>query len=147
MQGLRELSVCVSRIQEQLNSSPNPTSAEPSPATQPPTPLLAKEPWMPTPEQYDGDLVLCKSFLLQCNLVFEQQPRRYETDGVKISFVMGLRFGMGDCAEGEFFRNYLLLKILSTRVGGMSHSELLSPMGWVSWLRMNVDECVIFGTT
>lgn len=73
--GLRELSASVASLQ--IQSSP-PASTAPSPSAQ--VPLPAKEPWVTPPERYDGDFGLCRSFLMQCNLVFNQQPLSYSTD-------------------------------------------------------------------
>uniref|UniRef100_A0AAY5KUW2 CCHC-type domain-containing protein n=1 Tax=Esox lucius TaxID=8010 RepID=A0AAY5KUW2_ESOLU len=36
---------------------------------------------------------LCRSFLLQCGLVFDQQPRTYPTEKSRIAFVIGLLRG------------------------------------------------------
>lgn len=62
MVGLRELSVNMTSLQSQFNQVTSTTPAPP--------PLL--EPWVPAPERYDGDFGLCRSFLMQCDLVFEQ---------------------------------------------------------------------------
>lgn len=51
------------------------------------------EPFMPIPEQYSGDLGSCGHFLLQCSLIFTQQPSIYSTDKSNISFVMNLLIG------------------------------------------------------
>ena len=45
------------------------------------------------PEPYSGDLGKCKSFLLQCSLVFAQRPLTYESDDARISYLMGLLRG------------------------------------------------------
>ena len=44
---------------------------------------------MPAPERYDGDLGLCRSFLLQCSLVFELQPQTYPTHKSRIAYLIG----------------------------------------------------------
>ncbi len=36
---------------------------------------------------------MCRSFLIQCSLVFEQQMLIYTTDNSKISYIMGLLKG------------------------------------------------------
>lgn len=38
-------------------------------------------------------LGLCRSFLMQCNLVFDQHLLSYGTDGAKIAYLMGLLRG------------------------------------------------------
>ena len=48
-----------------------------------------REPFIPAPERYDGDLGLCRSFLLQCSLVFELQPQTYPTDKARIAYLIG----------------------------------------------------------
>lgn len=48
---------------------------------------------MPAPERYAGDLGTCKSFLMQCSLIFDQQPSRYVTDRAKVAFMMGSMTG------------------------------------------------------
>ncbi|XP_072134918.1 uncharacterized protein [Mobula birostris] len=57
-------------------------------ATPPP-----REPHVPEPEHYAGDLGKCRGFLLQCSLVFEQQSSTYSTDKSKIAYIMGLLRG------------------------------------------------------
>ena len=95
---LRRITASVSRIESQLN--PVPThhflSASGPPAPTPPSDMpayLQREPHVPAPERYDGDLGTCRSFLLQCSLVFEQQPQTYSTDKSKVAYVVGLLTG------------------------------------------------------
>ena len=64
----------------------------PSPPPVMPT-YLPREPHVPAPERYDGDLGTCQSFLLQCSLVFDLQPQTYATDKSKIAFIVGLLTG------------------------------------------------------
>ena len=58
-----------------------------------PTPPLpapsSREPFIPAPERYEGDLGTCRSFLLQCSLVFELQPQTYPTDKSRIAYLIG----------------------------------------------------------
>ncbi|KAK7886523.1 hypothetical protein WMY93_026144 [Mugilogobius chulae] len=71
----------------------------PGPENQPeqaPTPLLApsaREPHIPTPERYAGELGACGRFLLQCSLVFEQQPSTYNSDKSRVAFILSLLSG------------------------------------------------------
>lgn len=86
MENLQTLSGHVARIGHQVDIFPTHLAA-PAPASQPsqPPPVASpvtppKEPHVPAPERYSGDLGLCKVFLMQCSLVFEQQPSTYTTD-------------------------------------------------------------------
>ncbi|XP_044203610.1 uncharacterized protein LOC122980008 [Thunnus albacares] len=97
---LRRITASVSRIESQLN--PVPThhflSASGPPAPTPPSDMpanLPREPHVPAPECYNGYLGACRSFLLQCSLVFEQQPQTYSTDKSKVAYVIGLLTGEG----------------------------------------------------
>nr|CBN80957.1 Gag-protease [Dicentrarchus labrax] len=49
-----------------------------------------REPHVPTPERYAGDLGSCGRFLLQCSLVFQQQPLTYNSDSARVAFVISL---------------------------------------------------------
>uniref|UniRef100_A0A8C6U8R8 Retrotransposon gag domain-containing protein n=1 Tax=Neogobius melanostomus TaxID=47308 RepID=A0A8C6U8R8_9GOBI len=108
---LRELSTNVSQIGHHVNqlstvlassaaastSNPSPpaTTAQPAVRTRD-TPLRAsapREPHIPTPERYYGDLGSCGRFLLQCSLVFDQQSNTYAADKSRISFVLSLLGG------------------------------------------------------
>ncbi|KAJ8353837.1 hypothetical protein SKAU_G00214040 [Synaphobranchus kaupii] len=68
-----------------------PTAVPPSPPTGLPLVPAAfpiREPCVPYLERYLGDLGKCKSFLLQCDIVFRLQPASYSTDASKIVFIM-----------------------------------------------------------
>ncbi|XP_077961190.1 uncharacterized protein LOC144410185 [Gasterosteus aculeatus] len=95
MKGLQELSTSVAGIQHRLSAPVGPPAPAPDPAQTPPVPVPSyhREPQVPTPERYDGDLGSCRAFLLQCGLVFDQQPTSFATDGSKIAFVIGLLRG------------------------------------------------------
>lgn len=95
MKGLQELSTSVAGIQHRLSAPVGPPAPAPDPAQTPPVPVppYHREPQVPTPERYDGDLGSCRAFLLQCGLVFDQQPTSFATDGSKIAFVIGLLRG------------------------------------------------------
>lgn len=53
-------------------------------------PLTVREPYIPSPQPYSGDPGTCSSFLLKCDLVFEQQPLSYATERSRIAYIMGL---------------------------------------------------------
>ncbi|XP_037626231.1 uncharacterized protein LOC119488550 [Sebastes umbrosus] len=57
-------------------ADPPPALPTPPPGHATPAPL-AREPFIPTPERYSGDLGACGRFLLQCSVVFQQQPTTY----------------------------------------------------------------------
>uniref|UniRef100_A0A8D0AZ46 DUF4939 domain-containing protein n=1 Tax=Sander lucioperca TaxID=283035 RepID=A0A8D0AZ46_SANLU len=83
----------MTRIQDQLSlpaENPPPVSS-PSPATS--GAFSFREPKVPTPDKYDGDLGRCRSFLMQCGLVFDLQPNSYATDKARIAFVIELLRG------------------------------------------------------
>lgn len=63
-------------IQAQLTLSPSLVAASSSPPVhQPSNPASqVREPYIPIPARYAGDLGTCSQFLHQCNLVFNQQP-------------------------------------------------------------------------
>ena len=83
----------VNRISTQLPSTP------PIAQLKPPAPSLhqlapqPKEPLIPDPERYAGDLGTCKSFLIQCSLVFEQQSLTYSTDRANTAYIIVLLRG------------------------------------------------------
>lgn len=53
----------------------------------------AREPYIPIPARYSGDLGNCSQFLRQCNLVISQQPNTYVTSQAKVTSVMSLLTG------------------------------------------------------
>ena len=111
MEALRNLSSNVTQIGGHLDQlsthlttptvpvhipAPAPASA-PAPAPTSPPPALpsspsahSREPFIPTPVRYSGDLGSCKQFLHQCSLVFDQQPLTYSSDQSRIAFVRSL---------------------------------------------------------
>lgn len=103
---LRELSTNMTQLSTQVNqlSSQLSTAAAPqqppggalpasvSHVAQPATPA-AREPHIPTPERYSGNLGSCGQFLLQCSLVFDLQPNTYNTDKSRIAFLISLLTG------------------------------------------------------
>lgn len=94
-----ELSAQLSQLTTQLStaaSSPQPpsgTQQAPAPAPGQPASPATREPHIPTPERYSGDLGTCGQFLLQCSLVFDLQPSTYCTDKSRIAFLISLLTG------------------------------------------------------
>lgn len=74
-----------------LSTAPDPPPPA-MPAQQPaPVPIqIPREPYIPIPARYSGNLGTCAQFLHQCSLVFSQQPATYATDQSKIAFIMSL---------------------------------------------------------
>uniref|UniRef100_A0A8P4GPN0 Gypsy retrotransposon integrase-like protein 1 n=1 Tax=Dicentrarchus labrax TaxID=13489 RepID=A0A8P4GPN0_DICLA len=71
-------------------ATPSASPAMPHAASPPPPP---REPHVPTPERYAGDLGACGRFLLQCSLVFQQQPLTYSSNSARVAFVISLLSG------------------------------------------------------
>lgn len=96
---LLELSTNVAKLSQDVSqlsthlTAPSPTPTVQAAASTPPTAMPAREPFIPTPERFSGDLGSCGRFLLQCALVFEQQPHTYASDKSRISFILGLLSG------------------------------------------------------
>ncbi|KAL6484161.1 hypothetical protein MHYP_G00062060 [Metynnis hypsauchen] len=62
-------------------SAATPVLASPFPPADP-TPICG-DALVANPERYAGDPETCRGFLLQCSLVFEQQPSRFPTEAPK----------------------------------------------------------------
>ena len=77
---LRELSLTIT---SRLPVTPEPPAPVPSHSASP------REPFIPAPERYEGDLGLWRAFLLQCSLLFELQPQTYPTDKAWIAYLSG----------------------------------------------------------
>ena len=60
------------------------------PHSQGPTPLLLhpREPRFSHPVCYTGEVGRCWGFIVQCELIFEQQPRCYATERARIAFIV-----------------------------------------------------------
>ncbi|KAK7933591.1 hypothetical protein WMY93_004487 [Mugilogobius chulae] len=112
MKSIQELTAGVNQLGDRLTEVTNqlaaltiaspgsaPTSAQPSvPAPQasapaPFQPAQPREPFIPTPNRYSGELGSCNQFLHQCMIVFNQQPLTYSTDQSKVAFIMSLLSG------------------------------------------------------
>lgn len=74
MDTLSSLTAGLARVERQLQVSPAPTPNFPSPPAAPVSMFHPREPFVPAPERYEGQLGGCKSFLFQCSLVFELHP-------------------------------------------------------------------------
>lgn len=79
---------------------------------------LSREPHVPDPDHYKGDMGKCGGFLLQCSLVFSQKPSTYATDISKIAYIMGLLQGNAlDWAAAAYQSNSEIRKSYATFVG------------------------------
>lgn len=100
MESLRDLGTNVAAIWNQLTQPSTPAVSQspaavaaPAPAPAMSVPAQVKEPWVPAPDRFDGDSGMCRSFLLQCDLVFRQQPLSYATEDSRIAYLVGLLHG------------------------------------------------------
>ena len=73
-----------------LAPAPAPVPASPPAASPVTLPTQPREPFIPTPARFAGQLGSGRQFLHQCSLVFDQQPLTYSTDKSRIAFVMSL---------------------------------------------------------
>ncbi len=85
---LQDLSLRMETLQDSLQDPPPAPGLVASAAANPP-----REPWVSPPERYDGNLGQCKTFLMQCGLVFALQPLTYATERSKIAYLIGLLRG------------------------------------------------------
>ena len=46
------------------------------------------EPRLPPPERYDGSPGECRSFLTQCQLIFNLQPSTFPTDAARVAYII-----------------------------------------------------------
>uniref|UniRef100_A0A8C5HTM3 Gypsy retrotransposon integrase-like protein 1 n=3 Tax=Gouania willdenowi TaxID=441366 RepID=A0A8C5HTM3_GOUWI len=88
--------------QSVLASSLAASGCQPTPINAPETTVVGspsalatvgREPTVPVPERYAGDLGSCQAFLTQVSLVFELQPTSYASDRAKIAYLIGLLRG------------------------------------------------------
>lgn len=128
MDKLLHLSTSMTQLDQRLNqvatqlsalADPVPPSSPPVPvppeAASPAQPYNPREPFIPTPDRYSGELGSCSQFLYQCSLVFDQQPLTYSSDRSKIAFVCSLLFGRASAwalamanANSPAWQSYLL---------------------------------------
>lgn len=94
---LRSLIASVNQLStrvEQLAVQPPASLPQPSPDSpvlQPATvSTSSREPYIPAPDKYSGKVGACGQFLLQCSLVFRNQPLAYPTDFSQVSFIINL---------------------------------------------------------
>lgn len=81
---LQDLSTNLQEISRSLSqAAPAPPILAPSP------PIPSCEPFVLVLEFYNGDLGSCQLILVQCSLVFEQQPLTYPTDRFRIAYLIG----------------------------------------------------------
>lgn len=90
MDCVRELSTDMHAIRERISPLAPPVApSQPSVSYPVPgSPPSHREPSVPAPERYGGDLGTCRAFLVQCSLVFEQQRHTYATHRSRISYLI-----------------------------------------------------------
>ncbi|KAL6456911.1 hypothetical protein MHYP_G00338740 [Metynnis hypsauchen] len=118
-------------------SAAAPALASPLPPTDP-TPIRG-EASVANPERYAGDPETCRGFLLQCSLVFEQQPSRFPTERSKVAYMTSLLTGRAlawatslweraspDTASGESFMRAMRTTFHNPRGGREAALRLLA---------------------
>uniref|UniRef100_A0A8C9X8K7 CCHC-type domain-containing protein n=1 Tax=Sander lucioperca TaxID=283035 RepID=A0A8C9X8K7_SANLU len=87
----------VSALTTQVNAAPPvqgiQTAPSPTPPVFPALPAQIREPFVPAPERYDGNMGTCGDFLTQCSLVFEQQPLTYASERSRIAYLINSTSG------------------------------------------------------
>ncbi|KAL6463648.1 hypothetical protein MHYP_G00280390 [Metynnis hypsauchen] len=118
-------------------SAAAPVLASPLPPTDP-TPIRG-DALVANPERYAGDPETCRGFLLQCSLVFEQQPSRFPTERSKVAYMISLLTGRAlawatslweraspDTASGESFMRAMRTAFHNPRGGREAAPRLLA---------------------
>uniref|UniRef100_A0A3Q3KKU3 DUF4939 domain-containing protein n=1 Tax=Monopterus albus TaxID=43700 RepID=A0A3Q3KKU3_MONAL len=78
-----------------------------------------RDPHIPEPDTFDGNVESCRGFLLQCCRVFDHKPRTYIMDREKISYIINRLRGKA-----------LLWYVFYTHKEFVSGTELLQLCGW-----------------
>ncbi|KAG7496945.1 hypothetical protein JOB18_028586 [Solea senegalensis] len=97
-QDVTQLSTHFNQITSHPVPSPSPACVDPSTQTPVPStpPLQHRDPQVPTPERYLGDMGDCGQFLLQFSSVFQTQPFSY-THQPNPQFIVKGCSEMGHC--------------------------------------------------
>lgn len=90
---LQQLSANLSRLSEQLVAVKNHFPSSSTLGSTPSQTSSPRERFIPVSARYSGDLGTCAQFLLQCTLVFNQQPSNYPTTQSKTAFIISLLSG------------------------------------------------------
>ena len=115
------------------------------------------QPRLPTPERYDGSPWGCRSFLTQCQLIFDLQPQTFPTDAAHVAYIVtqltgrarrwGTAMWQADrpClwTSGEFMAEMQRsVRPLCHRPGGRSRAAA-SPPGpdHHVWFRPSISRC------
>ena len=84
----------VSELTQQLQQLRVPTAPPTLPVQpNPPEPHQRREPRLPTPEGYSGELEFCRAFLTRCSMHFSLQPLTFSQEQSKVAFVLTLLSG------------------------------------------------------
>lgn len=94
---VRDLTAQLSRLDTGASPFPVSTAPPPQPPAQQAQPALnpasQKEPHVPAPEPFSGEIGSAGGFILRCSLVFDQQPLSYPSDRAKIAYTINLLRG------------------------------------------------------
>ena len=77
----------------------NPAFVQPAPIVPPGVddplaqPPVVREPNLPCPKVFEGDLQQCCGFITQCELMFRHNPSRFYSDDARVAFIVSLLSG------------------------------------------------------
>lgn len=92
---LKQVSLLTGKISQLAPHATQPVgvAASPPPVGSSGAPQMVREPHVPVPERFCGDIGSCKAFLTQVSLVFDLQPLSYSTERAKVAFLISLLSG------------------------------------------------------
>ena len=99
MQSMQDLSLSCEKMAQSVSDQLARFSAVSSPPQPPSLSVSASsssggpEPRLAPPERFGGDEGTCRSFLIQCSLIFELQPSSYPTERSRVAYVITLLTG------------------------------------------------------
>ena len=64
-----------------------------APPVDPSLPGVVREPNLPNPNVFEGNLSLCRGFVSQCELIFRHQISRYSSPEARVAFIVSLLSG------------------------------------------------------
>lgn len=118
-----QVATLTNQLSKLLSAAPPVDLPFPLPSPQPSSVVPpARESHISDPEPYSGDPFKCRSFLLQCSLIFSQKHISFASDPAKVQYIIGLLRGRAldwvtALWEGspEFFLMTMLLLLVSFR--------------------------------
>lgn len=90
-QSVETLNAQVAELTERLHHLSHAALEADRPASAMAPPIA--EPRINNPPVYAGESTQCRSFIIQCEVVFSLQPRTYSSDCAKVAFVISLLTG------------------------------------------------------